>query len=730
MMYTIMRWVAIYIAMQMLMQTMKGNRPSTTSSPSSPPPPLEGASYPDINSDSASGGPRITKPRGASPPTSPNSASASASISDPAGAFASYLPESVLQQMREQAALPTFPGPGPPHRCAWAPYSPVTVDVFITYEEEFSLSLDLLLQDSGSSGSGSISIDSSSSSSPPPPLFHWTVSDGLRLFDPSSSSHSITYDVPVLPSGLAHNASLYAHCYFTRNKGSVTGGSPLTVSSYEKLYGEGSSNYFKKTMKLNRHRLRRKNKDVRNLLGDDKTAADKKKVVPSPTTTPSGRRTDDEDLSLLGNASRDHDNDVYLSYLKPTLSLQFVQIGELPRNTIPKNMLTSMDFVDQRSGSYYPVVYVNEFWMTSDSLSAINGTVDSLPLAITVEHTSMWKWQLMSSMEQQWKMQSSMGASEGESDIIRKMITDTNPILLAITIVVSLLHSVFDILAFKNDITFFKGKKSMEGLSIRTMVVNAFFQAVIFLYLVDNDTSLMILVSNGIGLAIEFWKISKAVNISFNGGKVSWVEVDSYKKSKTKEYDEIATSHLLYVTMPLMAGYAAYSLTHMKHKSWYSWILTSLVGFIYMFGFVMMTPQLFINYKLQSVAHLNWRTMTYKSLNTFVDDLFAFVIKMPIMHRLACFRDDIVFFIFLYQRWIYRVDYTRVNEYGQSALAPEQAALADAQEQATITAATTTTTTAAADLPDEGGKKRGKRDKVVVETGGGGFAAGKQVETN
>ena len=118
--------------------------------------------------------------------------------------------------------------------------------------------------------------------------------------------------------------------------------------------------------------------------------------------------------------------------------------------------------------------------------------------------------------------------------------------------------------------------------------------------------------------------------------------------------------------MPLMVGYASYSLLQLKFKSWYSWILSSLVGFIYMFGFVMMTPQLFINYKLKSVAHLNWRTMTYKSLNTFVDDLFAFVIKMPVMHRLACFRDDIVFFIFLYQRHIYKTDYTRVNEYGQA----------------------------------------------------------------
>ena len=75
----------------------------------------------------------------------------------------------------------------------------------------------------------------------------------------------------------------------------------------------------------------------------------------------------------------------------------------------------------------------------------------------------------------------------------------------------------------------------------------------------------------------------------------------------------------------------------------------------------------------------------YKALNTFVDDLFAFIIKMPTMHRVACFRDgkqisilfneniisslslssDIIFFIFLYQRWIYPVDKKRVNEFGQ-----------------------------------------------------------------
>ena len=52
-----------------------------------------------------------------------------------------------------------------------------------------------------------------------------------------------------------------------------------------------------------------------------------------------------------------------------------------------------------------------------------------------------------------------------------------------------------------------------------------------------------------------------------------------------------------------------------------------------------MTPQLWINYRTKSVAHLPWRTLVYKALNTFIDDLFAFIVKMPDLHRLSCFRD-------------------------------------------------------------------------------------------
>jgi hypothetical protein len=416
--------------------------------------------------------------------------------------------------------------------------------------------------------------------------------------------------------------------------------------------------------------MRKRKRDDKMLLGDEEESDVSSMAAPKAYQA-----------SPLYEASSNKTHDQILLYTKPTLALQL--ISNLPpfvnKDSIPSSIGKFLDWSkdDHTSNQHYPLLYHSEFWVRNDMLVEINGTIDHVDIEFSLDSAPMWKWSMMSSMETTWKQNESSGTDNGAgSDMLRKMLLETNPILLVITVIVSILHTIFDVLAFKNDVAFFKGNKSMEGLSLRSMIVNTVFQLVIFLYLADNDTSFMVLASNAVGLVIELWKISKAIKVSiFDAGgglRLQWNEDSSYSKSKTNEYDEIATSHLMYITMPLVSGYGVYSLLYQRHKSWYSWILNTLVGFIYMFGFVMMTPQLYINYKLQSVAHLNWRTLTYKSINTFIDDLFAFVIKMPIMHRLACLRDDIIFFIFLYQRFKYRTDYTRVNEFGQCAAPTEE----------------------------------------------------------
>lgn len=46
--------------------------------------------------------------------------------------------------------------------------------------------------------------------------------------------------------------------------------------------------------------------------------------------------------------------------------------------------------------------------------------------------------------------------------------------------------------------------------------------------------------------------------------------------------------YLSYALFPLVAAYSVYTLLYQTHRSWYSWVLNTLVGAVYTFGFVLM----------------------------------------------------------------------------------------------------------------------------------------------
>jgi hypothetical protein len=312
--------------------------------------------------------------------------------------------------------------------------------------------------------------------------------------------------------------------------------------------------------------------------------------------------------------------------------------------------------------------------------------VTTLPLNVKLNNLANWKFSIYASMEENIRQQaaaaaagqaSPTGGDGSEMEMFKEILIDSNSYLLALTAIVSVFHMIFEMLAFKNDVAHWRKKKDNVGTSVRTILANVFMQSVIFLYLMDNNenTSWMILFGQGMGIAIEAWKITKTVNVrirptppgSFLPYSIVFEDkhVLSETEKQTEEYDAIAFKYLYMVAVPLLLAYAIYSLMYESHKSWYSFIITTLVGSVYAYGFLMMVPSLYINYRLKSVAHMPGRAMTYKFLNTFIDDLFAFTIKMPTLHRLATLRDDVIFFIYLYQTWMYKVDYSRVNEFGQ-----------------------------------------------------------------
>ncbi|KAF3828746.1 hypothetical protein GH733_004652 [Mirounga leonina] len=427
---------------------------------------------------------------------------------------------------------------------------------------------------------------------------------------------------------------------------------------------------------------------------------------------------------------------------------------------------------------YLPILFIDQLSNRVKDLMVINRSTTELPLTVSYDKISLGRLRFWIHMQDAVYSLQQFGFSEKDADEVKGIFVDTNLYFLALTFFVAAFHLLFDFLAFKNDISFWKKKKSMIGMSTKAVLWRCFSTVVVFLFLLDEQTSLLVLVPAGVGAAIEvmvssgdslvpelkclclffcrqLWKVKKALKMTilWRGLRPEF-QFGTYSKSerKTEEYDAQAMKYLSYLLYPLCIGGAIYSLLNIKYKSWYSWLINSFVNGVYAFGFLFMLPQLFVNYKMKSVAHLPWKAFTYKmpsgcreggprvarptrvelgtvgppcllssldqasvalrfsgemgmccavpfsekrgrrrvlgpyfqgspcwssqsvetrgvrckAFNTFIDDVFAFIITMPTSHRLACFRDDVVFLVYLYQRWLYPVDKSRVNEFGES----------------------------------------------------------------
>ena len=204
------------------------------------------------------------------------------------------------------------------------------------------------------------------------------------------------------------------------------------------------------------------------------------------------------------------------------------------------------------------------------------------------------------------------------------------------------------------------------------MVFNLFSSAVTLLYLSDNEASKLVLIGVLMKLEVDSWKLFKWVGMNRKSAAAAGSpspKAGEQKKDAVPEEDAKSALHRVTVEADTFAGtyvsvalllavlvYAAYSLAMDRHRGYYSWFVASLYGVASALGFAAMTPQLYINYKLKSVEFMPWRTLVYRAVNTFVDDLFSLIIDMPIGHRLSCLRDDLIFFVFLYQRHIYPPD--------------------------------------------------------------------------
>ena len=122
------------------------------------------------------------------------------------------------------------------------------------------------------------------------------------------------------------------------------------------------------------------------------------------------------------------------------------------------------------------------------------------------------------------------------------------------------------------------------------------------------------MMGQGFGILLEMWKVTKTVNIKVQrtNSLIPYTIIFEDKhvltetEAETQKYDKIAFVSPYYVSIdsqtymywggiPLLLAYAVYSLYYEEHKSWYSYTITTLVGFVYAWGFLMMVSSLLRN---------------------------------------------------------------------------------------------------------------------------------------
>jgi len=332
--------------------------------------------------------------------------------------------------------------------------------------------------------------------------------------------------------------------------------------------------------------------------------------------------------------------------------------------------------VDVRMGVYAPLFYIEEFsLLRKHALPLSSSTTKTNPqIRLRMRSISIGRHRLMA-MAHVLLSKAQVAADQfdlqDEIDEVRELMSEERIYRFVLMQIIGFLHIVFDLLAFKSDVGFWKGRETMRGLSSRAVLSSAAQTIIVYLYLLDADgVNSIVLATYTASAALELWKTAQVLRImreqrvrpspeapatqiasmpigapSSDDRAVGYCDSttkglpeaspraqpttlhapgkpsDEILEAATEHFDEIATHTLGVGLGPLVAGWAIFCLVYYPHTTWYSWLISSLADSVYLFGFIGMTPQLFINYKLKSVAHMPWRVMAYKAFNTFVRKL-------------------------------------------------------------------------------------------------------------
>ena len=235
-----------------------------------------------------------------------------------------------------------------------------------------------------------------------------------------------------VPKEVQSNGTLWGHFFIGLQ------GYPLDPNA--KGYNAGKAFHFHRA--LNQVRPKKKVVKTKNLLsGSDEPETPEEKATPKTTMV-----------------SYYHPN-FTMSIIPDSGTQSYPQMHPAVRQHVHLESTEARDASGQNSW-YYPILFVNTFWQLRDHMTELNSTVTRLPLHIKLNNLSNWKFSLYASIDEGMKQNQNKAASGSmpaggdgsEFEEFKRVLVDTNVYLLSTTFVVSILHMIFEMLAFKSDI--------------------------------------------------------------------------------------------------------------------------------------------------------------------------------------------------------------------------------------------------------------------------------------
>ncbi|XP_057691531.1 lipid scramblase CLPTM1L-like isoform X4 [Corythoichthys intestinalis] len=222
---------------------------------------------------------------------------------------------------------------------------------------------------------------------------------------------------------------------------------------------------------------------------------------------------------------------------------------------------------------YLPLLLIDELSFRVKDLMEINRSTIQLPLTVSYEGISLRRFRFWVHLQDVVYSLRQFGFSEEYIDEIKGTLLGSNLYLLVLTALITALQLICEFLALKNDISSWRKKKSMAGISRKSILWRSFGTLLIFLHLLE-ETSLLVLLPVGLAACVEVWKVFKVFRINMHWGRL-WVNKLDEEERRTVEFDKQASRYLSYLIYPLCISGAIFSLAYLRQKRLRVWVSSS-----------------------------------------------------------------------------------------------------------------------------------------------------------